>query len=260
MVNEFIAAFIMAIVQAITEWVPVSSSGHLVLTSHLLKYNPGISFDLAVHFGTLIAVIIYFLKTIFAIIKDTLNLNFKTQNGKLGLYIIVATIPAAIIGILFRNFFENAFNSLTGVSIGFGITGILLLIGSLNFKRTKKNKEIGFFRAFIIGCFQIISIFPGVSRSGTTISSGILFGLDEKTAMKFAFLISIPIILGASLFGINLNTINPEMCWATIISFVVGLGTIHIIFTKILVKKENLRIFAIYALLLSLIVGIYTLI
>ena len=257
--NGFILAFIMAVVQAITEWVPVSSSGHLILFSKLLDYDIGLAFGIAVHFGTLLAVVVYFWKDLLGIVKDFVGLRFNSENGKLGLYLIVATIPAAIIGLLFKEFFESTFGSLGGVAIGFGITGLLLLIGSIDFK-VKEEKEVGFVRALIMGCFQVISIFPGISRSGSTMSSGMLFGLKEKTALKFAFLMSIPIILGANLVGIDWSILNAEVIWAVFVSFVVGILAIHVLFKYVLTNKRNLRWFAIYVLVLALGTGIYYLI
>ena len=260
MANGFILAFIMAVVQAITEWVPVSSSGHLVLFSHILNYDVGLGFSIAVHFGTLLAVVVYFWKDLWAIVGDFVRLKFDSENGRLGLYLIVATIPAGIIGLLFKKFFESTFSNLGGVAIGFGITGLLLLIGSIDFNVKKGKQEVGFWRALIIGCFQVISIFPGISRSGSTMSSGMLFGLKEKNALKFAFLMSIPIILGANLIGMNGEILRAEVLWAIFVSFIIGIMTIHVLFKYLLTKKKNLRWFAIYVLVLALGTGIYYLI
>ena len=146
------------------------------------------------------------------------------------------------------------------MSIGFGITGLLLLIGSINFKRRGGKEGVGFLRAFAIGCFQVISIFPGVSRSGATVSSGMLFGLSERSALKFAFLMAIPIIFGANLIGVDFGAVNGEMIWAVFVSFIVGLGTIHVLFRYVLTKKRNLRWFALYVLVLALGTGIYVLV
>src|SRR4030042_3777347 len=131
--DNLISAIIIAIVQGLTEWLPVSSSGHLVLFHRILNYHPGLMFDVAVHFGTLMAVFFYFGHEIMDIAEDFLKFKTKTPNFKLGLLLIVGTIPAGIIGFLFRDYFEMAFSSLGLVAIGFGITALVLFIASLDF-------------------------------------------------------------------------------------------------------------------------------
>ncbi len=246
----------MAVIQGITEWLPVSSSGHLILAETLLNYRSDLTFNVALHFGTLMSVFVYFGKDITNILQDFLELKFNTQNAKLGLLIIIATIPAAIIGFLFKNIFESIFSNLTIIALGLGITGLLLIITSLNIKIIRSH--INTKNSIIIGLVQVLSIFPGISRSGTTISTGILSGLNEKTAMKFSFLISIPIIFGANILTIGNQTLPPELIWATLISFITGLLVLHLLYKFILTKK-SLRYFGIYALLLALIIGIFIL-
>ncbi|MAG28010.1 hypothetical protein CMI47_20990 [Candidatus Pacearchaeota archaeon] len=251
MVNEFISAIIIAIVQGITEWLPVSSSGHLVLSERLLNFNGGLLFDVALHFGTLMAVFVYFGRDITEIIKAVLLGKVKEGDGKLGLLLIVATIPAGIAGFIFVKLFEGSFTSLAITSFGFGITGLVLLIASLDFKGKKGLKELGYLNALYIGFIQILSLVPGISRSGTTISGGLFNGLNEKDAMKFSFLMSIPVIFGANVLVIGNKTLPPETIWATLVSFVVGLVTIHVLYKYILNSKKNLRWFAGYTLALG---------
>ena len=258
--SDLISALIIAVVQGLTEWLPVSSSGHLVLFSSILKYNSSLMFDVALHFGTLMAVFVYFGKDIMDIIEDFLKLRTKTANFRLGLLLIVATIPAAIIGYAFRDFFEIAFGSLGLVALGFAITSLILLIASLDFsKLMKKKEELGFLGALSIGFFQALAIFPGISRSGSTISSGLLLGLKEKEAVKFAFLMAIPAIFGAAILEIGNNKLPPELIWATLVSFAVGLGTIHLMLKFVLTSRKNLQWFAVYCLLLALGIGAWLL-
>jgi undecaprenyl-diphosphatase len=250
---QILEAIIIAIIQGLTEWLPVSSSGHLVLAEKILNYQSSLTFTVALHFGTLMAVFIYFGKDITDIIQDFLKLNFKTENAKLGIYLIIATIPAAIIGYLLRN--QNIFHNLTITTLGFGITGLFLIIASLNLplKSSNLNKK----NSLYIGLAQILSLFPGISRSGSTISSGLLLGLKEKTALKFSFLMSIPIIFGANILVIGNQTLPKELIWATLVSFLVGLLTLHILYKYILTSKRNLRYFGIYALILSISLTMY---
>ena len=256
MVNELIASLIIAIVQGITEWFPVSSSGHIVLFDKLLNFNGGLLFSVAVHFGTLMAVFVYFGKEITEIIKDLFSLKFKSENGKTGIFLIIGSIPAAIVGFFAADYFETVLTSLIIVALGFAITGMFLLIASIS-----KRKIIGlrWYHALIIGAAQAFAIIPGISRSGATITAGILIGLQEKEAMKFAFLLSAPIIFGANIITIGNQTLPPTLIWATLVSFIVGLISIHLVFRYVLTKRKNFRWFAGYCLLLALIIGFWIL-
>ncbi len=258
--SDFISALIIAIVQGLTEWLPVSSSGHLVLFHNILGYEPGLMFDVAVHFGTLMAVFVYFGRDIVDIMEDFLKFNRKSANFRLGMLLIIGTIPAGVIGYLFRDYFEAAFSSLVVVAFGFAITAIILLIASLDLRKLTKNAEgLGWVGALGVGLSQALAIFPGISRSGSTISSGMLFGLKEKEAIKFSFLLAIPAIFGAAILEIGNNKLPPEMIWATLAAFVVGLITIHIMLKFIATNRKNLRWFALYCLTLAIALGVYLL-
>jgi len=254
MVSDLIGALVVAIVQGLTEWLPISSSGHLVLFSKLIGYSGGMLFDVALHFGTLMAVFVYFGSDIVDIVKDLLSGKWNSENGRLGLMVLVATIPAVIVGFLFKDVFESVFSSLWITALGFGVSGLFLFIGSIDLKN---KKGFGYGKSLLVGCAQVFALFPGISRSGSTISSGLLLGLDEKAAMKFSFLMSVPVIFGANILTIGNNTLPPTLIWATLVSFVVGLATIHLLYKYILTTRKNLRWFAIYALILAIGSGIY---
>jgi len=257
MVSEFIASIILAIVQGITEWLPVSSSGHLVLLQSIFGFKDlGLEFDVALHFGTLMAVFVYFGQDIIDILRDILGGKWGSEKSKLGWMVVVATIPAAVIGLLLKKVFEASFTSLEVVAVGFAITGIVLMIGSLDLK---KKGEFGYKKSFLVGCAQVIALFPGISRSGTTISSGLLLGLDEKKAIRFSFLMAIPAVIGANILELGNKNIPSSMFIPTFIAFLVGLATIHLLFRYMLSSRKNLRWFGAYALLLSLAIGIWLL-
>jgi undecaprenyl-diphosphatase len=274
--SEMIKALIIAIVQGLTEWLPVSSSGHLVLFERLLDYSAGgVKFDVALHFGTLMAVFVYFGGDIIDIMRDFFSGSWKKGNGRLGWMIIVGTIPAAIIGFTFKKYFEAAFSSLGIVAIGFAITGIILLIASMDFKTSRfanldgaqehgkvldtKNDldSFGYWRVLGVGFMQALAIFPGISRSGSTISSGLILGLKEREAIKFSFLLSVPAIFGAAILEIGNEPLPKDLIWATLLSFIVGLVTIHLLLNYILTSKKNLVWFAVYVLALAVSLGIY---
>ncbi len=255
--NDLIAALILAIVQGITEWLPISSSGHLVLFEKALNYRADLMFDVALHFGTLMAVFVYFGKDIIDILRDTLRLKFHTEEGKTGLLLIIATIPAAIFGFLLEDFFSSMHGNLLVVGLGFGITGLFLFIASLDYRKT--NKDLSYKDSLLIGISQAFAILPGISRSGATISSGILLGLSPKAAARFSFLMSVPIIFGANILVIGNERLPPNLIWASLVAFIVGLGVMHWLFKFVLTSKKNLRWFGIYALALSVAIGIYLL-
>ena len=250
--SEFVKAMILAIVQGLTEWLPVSSSGHLVLFEKLLNYPGTLMFDVALHFGTLMAVFVYFGGDIVDIAREFISGKWKSENGKLAWMLIIGSIPAAVIGFAFKKYFEIAFTSLVIVAFGFAITGVVLLIASLDFKGKRNIGNFGFKNAFLVGCAQAIAIFPGISRSGSTISSGLVLGLKERDAIKFSFLLSIPAIFGAAILEIGNNPLPKELIWATLMSFAVGLVTIHLLLNYVLTSKKNLRWFAIYVLALAI--------
>jgi len=256
--SDFIAMLILAAIQGISEWFPISSSGHLVLFSQLLNYNNTVSFDVALHFGTLMAVFVYFGKDIVDILEDILKGKWKSDKARLGWLLLLSSIPAAIIGYFFKKYFELAFESLAIVALGFAITGILLLIASFDFKNEKKTPD--WKDSLLIGLAQAFAIFPGVSRSGSTISAGLLRGLDSKEAMRFSFLMSIPVIFGAALLELGSEKLPTSYLLPMLVSFVIGLGTIHLLLKVVANSKKNLRWFAFYVLVVAMGMGIWLLI
>ena len=186
-------AIILGILQGLTEFLPISSSGHLVIGQILLGVQqPGNEFEILVHIGTLASIIIVFFDDIRSIIY---SLNTKnTQNFIF--FILVGSIPAALIGFALKDTFDLLFENIIAVGFALITTGILLIASTF----TKKDKKAySFFSSFLIGCAQAIAIIPGISRSGITISMALFLGLSSKDAARFSFLIAIPIIIGAGL-------------------------------------------------------------
>lgn len=259
MVNDLVLALILAVIQGATEWFPISSSGHLVLFEGVLGYEGGLLFDVALHFGTLMAVFVYFGRDITDILRDLFLGKWNTENGRLGLLLIVASVPAAIAGFFVRDIFTSVLSNIGVVAFGFGISGLFLIIASMDIGRRTDIGKMGFGKAFFIGIAQAISLVPGISRSGASISSGVLFGLNEKNAMKFAFLMSVPVIFGANILAIGNQTFPTEMIWGTLVSFIIGLVSIHVVFKHVLVNRKNFRWFGLYCLLLAVVLGVWIL-
>lgn len=203
-------AIILGLVQGLAEFLPVSSSGHLALLQHFFGVNGEnvLLFAVMLHVGTLISVFIVYwndLITLFvelgAAIKDIftgkgLRVN-ANETRRLGYMIITATIPTAFIGYVFKDVFSDMYLSLTAIGVGLVITGTILWLSERLVKGTKKTGEMKFSHAVLIGICQSIAISPGISRSGSTLVGGLISGLERNFAVKFAFLISIPSILGS---------------------------------------------------------------
>ena len=251
--------FILGAVQGLTEFLPVSSSGHLTLLQKVLGYDEGslMFVNIMLHFGTLISVLIVFRKDILALFKKP----FKTL-----LMLIVATIPAAVVGLLCNDYIEDIFageRALLYLAICFALTALMLLITELIAKRRKKHTALGWKNTIPMGLMQAVALFPGISRSGSTIFAGTASGAKPENIAKFSFLMSIPVILGS--FVLELKDIifpgeTAKLVCGTneIIGMVVGVitaavfGFLAIKFMLKVISKANYKWFALYLVLLSL--------
>jgi undecaprenyl-diphosphatase len=196
-------AIFLGIVQGITEFLPISSSGHLVFFQSLFGLKePPIFFDVMLHLGTLLAVVVYFWADILEILQGVGATLRRKEGGKQGTYfllwIIVATIPTGLIGLLFKDWFESFFSQPKLVGGMLLITGFFLWLTRWTKKEGRKIMTMGWMDSILIGIAQGIAIIPGISRSGATISTGVFCGLDRELSGKFSFLLSIPAILGAT--------------------------------------------------------------
>jgi len=250
---NFPEAIFLAILQGITEWLPISSSGHLLIAQKLLNIDAPVSFDAALHFGTLLSVLAYMRKELCEIACAIVKPDLKSENGRLGVYVIIATIPAAAAGLLLKKHIEYLFTSLSAVAAGLLFTGLLLFISR---KHIKSEKVTGR-KSLIVGLMQAVAITPGVSRSGSTISTALILGIERKSAAKFSFLLSVPVILGATvlqakdLFNSNLDI---TMVGASIIvSAAVGYASIRLLWKTILEEKFHLFAFYCWAAGLALV-------
>ncbi len=241
-------AMIYGIIQGLTEFLPVSSSGHLAVLQNLLG-DVDVSFDIMLHLATLLAVLVYFYKDIVLIAKNIITLNIKSENFKFVLFILVASIPAALIGLLLKDVIDSYFSSIIFVAEGFIVSGIFLFIASLT--KNKKTK-LNFKNTFVIGLSQALAILPGISRSGATTSTAFLFGISKEKAIKFSFLLSIPTILGATLIKVNELTFTSALILPSILAFLTGLISIYLFMRVIQVK--NLKYFAYYCWAIGLII------
>lgn len=255
---------ILGIIQGIGEFLPISSSAHLIVAPFLFGWSEHtLAFDVALHFGTLIAVLAIFWRDWFNIAKGAfyrVTKGTKSTESNMFWYLVVATIPGAIIGKILESQSESFFRSaLWLIALALGIMGILIYIGDKYAQKKYKGKEITFEKmtlkhALAIGLSQSLAIIPGFSRSGTTILTGRLMGLSREAAAKFTFLLSVPIILGATIFKIgDLATgFSTELLIGVVVSAVVGIISIKFLLGYI--KKNDFAIFAYYRVIIAIII------
>jgi len=240
----YIEAVLLGLIQGLTEFLPVSSSGHLVILSSILGVEPeGLTFEVLVHFGTLIAILVVFKDDIISLIRNPFQ--------KLTLLIIAGSIPTAIIGLALEDTFERMFSSLLVVGFTLLVTGTLLWIAE-SFKNNYKGLgQMKYRDAVIIGLAQGAAITPGISRSGTTIAISLVLGLDRKTAARYSFLLAVPVILGATLLKTK-DLLSEPMTTTVYGPYIVGTITAAVsgyFAIKILLKflqEGKLRYFSVY--------------
>lgn len=253
----YLDSIILGIIQGLTEFLPVSSSGHLVLGEYLLGAKmPGVMFELVVHFGTLMSVLIYFRKRVFALIRALYTPALKAERIFI-FYLILGTIPAVIIALLFDNLIESAFASPFAAAMFLVFTGVVLLLTSSFGKGTRM---INAPRSLLIGIAQALAILPGISRSGMTISAGLFAGVKPIEAAEYSFMLSIPAIIGAIIFKareiISIDTgLIGQYAVGTVIAFLTGLFAVYLLLD--LIKKGKFKYFGIYCLVVGIIGIIY---
>jgi undecaprenyl-diphosphatase len=259
-VLELLQAIVLGIVQGLTEFLPVSSSGHLLLGQYFLGLDQerfGLSFDVALHMGTLVAVVSYFwrdlLRMAFAFFRSFSHRDLANDaDQRMAYLIIAATVPAAVIGFFLEGFFEGpAVRSPWVVVFNFVLIGVLFIVGEVVGKRTRRASKLRFGEAVGIGFAQAAALVPGVSRSGATITLGLFLGLRREEAARFSFLMSVPIIAGAGSLKVG-EVILQGMDAAQAVLFVVGfvtsavVGYVTIRFLLNYLTNHSLRAFAFY--------------
>jgi undecaprenyl-diphosphatase len=267
---SILESFILGLTQGLTEFLPVSSSGHLVLVPEYFNLSqPTLGFDIVLHLATLVAVIGYFFRDVQKMVvalfaparMDTAEARFWRR---LFLWLVIGSVPAAIAGFGFDRFFEGMLDSTIAVGIFLVVTSLLLFGSDFVLDRSvRRPVQLGKMKAadaLLIGCFQALAIAPGLSRSGSTVSAGLFLGFDRPTAARFSFLLSIPAILGA--FTASLGGLGGGFAGASAWSYLVGAATAAVsgffaIFLLMrFVKNHRFRTFAIYTAVL----GVFTII
>lgn len=268
-----LGVILLAIIQGIAEFLPISSSAHLIIFrdlfgigANVIGENFSLAFDIALHFGTLLAIVIYFFNDFWNIFIKGITKGVKDTEGKLLWFIVIATIPAAIVGVLFEDIIENAVRSnFVLIALALIVMGIIIYLVDRYSKQTKGFKQMTIKDALIIGCSQIFALIPGFSRSGTTIAAARSLKLDREDAAKFSFYLSAPVVCGAVVLSLFKKTTIAAIS-ANISVFIIGVlisfisGLLCIEFLLRYIKKHDFKAFMWYRLILGIIVIIYTIV
>ncbi len=262
-------AIFLGILQGLTEFLPVSSSGHLVVVPWALGWkSPGLVFDTTVHWGTLLAVVIFFWSDLVVLVKaawDSLvRRSLDKPEARLAWGLVIGTVPAAVIGAAFSDWFEALFQKPVYVGAALLVTALILFLSEWFGRKERGFTSVGWLDAIIIGCAQAVAIMPGISRSGATISSGLARGLERDTAARYSFLLSVPIIFGAGLLklkdllatGVTGHEIS-ILLWGFAAAAISGYLAIG--FLMGFVRRRPLYVFAVYCAVIGASVLAYAL-
>lgn len=256
---DFFQIAVLAIVQGLTEFLPISSSAHLILVPKILEWpDQGLAFDVAVHVGTLSAVILYFRQQIIDITVDwikSLQQRRSVGQSQLGWGVIIGTIPAVIAGFVFKDYIETELRDPLVIAFTTVFFGLLLWVADANGRRVRNETTINMLDVIIIGLAQALALIPGTSRSGITITAALFLGFNREGAARFSFLLSIPLILGAGLLKLkDLLEMNTAVDWYAISAGTVISGVSAYICIYFFLKALNsigMAPFVIYRLLLG---------
>ncbi len=257
-----IQAIILGVIQGLTELLPISSSAHLTLIPWMLGWtNSEIfnmdfkAFDVALHFGTLLAIVIFFFKDWVKLIKGGYNQVVKKEKsfeGKMFWYLVIATIPGGIIGFILDKFVGNKLETPIIIALALIIMGIILYVVDKKAKSNIKYEKMTLKQTFLIGLSQCLAFIPGVSRSGITMTTGRLMGIERESVAKYTFLLSTPIVFAATVLKFKDFVFSIPFFLGILASFIVGLFVIKFLLEYL--KKGSFKIFAIYRVIFGIIV------
>jgi len=254
-------AIILGVIQGVGEFLPISSSGHLVVIPYIFGWDyQGLNFDVALHFGTVLAIIAFFGKDWVTIIGDAISHHDETSSEypkNLLWVLLAASIPAAIAGYFLKDLAEHALRNSLLVAIFLAFFGIILWLADAGNLGKRKISEIGYSRGFVVGIAQAMALFPGVSRSGVTTTAGMFFSLDRRSATRFSFLLATPVMIGAFLLTLRdfqFSTINFAFIIAIATSAIVGFLSIKYLLRYL--ERHSFLPFVIYRLALATVIMI----
>jgi undecaprenyl-diphosphatase len=273
---DFVEAIILGLIQGATEFLPISSSGHLLLVPSLFNLSePSLSLVAFVHEGTLLAVLVYFRLELWRIVKSVVNgvragQPLANRDARLGWFIVVGSVPAGLAGLALEDFFDEIFGTPMAAAVFLFFTAALLVAGERLLAGKEGNRShlngshkdaamMGWLDAIVIGLAQMLALLPGISRSGSTIAAGLWRGLDRATAARYSFLLGVPAILGAGVlaapdFGLMGSGLESKQLALLIVSFfsaaITGYVCIHFLLSWL--QRRSLYVFAGYCVLITL--------
>lgn len=255
-----IQAIILGVIQGLTELLPISSSGHLSIIPWILGWtdsqafiNDFNGFDVALHFGTLLAICIFFFRDWISLIKGGYKYAVKkekTVEGRMFWYLVLATIPGGIVGFILDHFFEDVLSKPIIIALALIIMGIILYIVDKKSKSKVNFEEMTLKQTFLIGVSQALAFIPGVSRSGITVTTARAMGIKREAAAKYSFLLSTPIVLAATIVKLKDFVFNIQFVIGVLTSFIVGILVIKFLMKYI--QKGSYKVFAIYRVIFGL--------
>lgn len=245
---NFLEATILGLVQGITEWLPISSDGHLVLLEKVLKLNTTVAFDVFLHLGSLVVIVVFFRRQLGGLLKSFFKKDstWPTERTKWWLYLVVSTVVTGAIGLFLYPRIEN-FRNIDFAASGFLLTSIFVLCS----KFAKQRGSFSYLTAIILGLVQGLAVLPGVSRSGLVLSTALLLGLSQVDAFDYAFILAIPAIAASAVLAMNDLVWQPVYFWGLLVTIVVGFASLVLL--KKIVKQEKFYLFFIYTLILGLV-------
>jgi undecaprenyl-diphosphatase len=257
LIDQLLTTILLGLIQGFAEWLPISSTAHLRITEHFLGFQATPLFNVFLHLGTIGVVIFYFRRDIKVVLTALINRDFHSEYGRFIPLIIVATIPTGIIGLLYDKYLADNYQTFLVMGITFIVGSTLLFLSKFG---KENNAQISYRKALVMGIAQGAASFPGLSRSGATISSGLLQGIKRETVFKFSFLLSIPAIIGdlgveaylqrgSFSQGFGISSINLLIG----LVFAVLAGYLAIVLVKKLVLTKRFHYFAIYTFVLGII-------
>lgn len=246
-------AIILGLVQGLAEFLPISSSAHLILVPWLLGWpESGLTFDVALHVGTLVAVTVYFWRDLWSLAKEGLTHGTRTTMGRIGWGIVIGTIPAAIAGLLLEDRVETTFRHPLQIALLLTVMGALLYWADRWGRKQRKLEDVGILDVFLMGLGQAMAIIPGFSRSGTTMTAGLLLGMERDSAARLSFLLGWPAIFGAGILALKdltLASFTPAFITGMVVSAISGYAVIAFLMEYL--KRGSYLVFAGYRAVLA---------
>ena len=258
-------AIILGIIQGVTEFLPISSTAHLILAPWIFGWDdPGLAFDVVLHLGTLTGIIAFFRKDFYSMLQGmfsgiTVRKEYAGKEGMVGWYIIIGTIPAGLAGLFLKDQIETVLRSPRIIAVSLIVFGLILLWAEAVGRKKRRMDHLNIIDAIVIGCAQAVALIPGVSRSGITITAGLFRNLERAAAARFAFLLSTPVIMAGGLLSavdVYKEGLPQDMFWPFVAGFAASAvsGFIAIKYLLLFLSKRKVNVFVYYRIVVGILI------